>query len=206
MGGLRAPRINVIGFERRFFSLTEGIDELGLVWPDSRRILDLSEVGVMAVRYSMLSQSDEELEANWRILKASGKPMSADLNGKATPFAQLFVDKGLVAVSTWDGGTFGWEPMKKTGGYLFFVEAWRNRRFTPESMIWRGAEENGWYRVLEVQATYGARRIPAEDLASQLVAARAKLVESGTVPILSPTALTEPPAGGGPKAEDPKSA
>jgi hypothetical protein len=198
VGAIKMKRISVVGFERRFPSFTEGAAALAAVWPDAGHILDASDVGDMAVRYAMGAMTDESVEADWRLMQAAGKPANVDRAGAITPFAQLITEKGMVAISTWDGGTFGWEPAKG-GGFLFFIESWRGRRFGKGSPLWAGAEREGWYRVLETAATMGARRVPAEDLLIQLTAAREKIkktTESDSEPEAAPDGGGQPEEGG----------
>jgi len=163
VGKPTVTRLNVIGFEKVFASLTEGIDELGRVWPETGRILS-GPLGDMLTRYTLTQMTDAALSADWKLYHAGGGKVNVGADGKINSFANLVADRGRVYVASWIEACFGWEPTKD--GFLFFIESWLGRSFHPESSLRRSAETNGWRRVLEhprllrkVVRTKGRRRV-----------------------------------------------
>lgn len=154
--GKQKVQVSVIGFEKRFTSMTEAREELAVVWPATAKILG-TELGKSVLRYSVLKQDDETFEADLALLRASGN--LAIMDGKTeAPIARLVADHGKVCFITWFGAGFGWEPTK-TGGFLAFMETWPTRYFKKGKTVEPMCDKMGWRRVLETPMTVGLRRM-----------------------------------------------
>lgn len=167
MGKPKIKHLRVVGFEKKFGSLTEAHDELRSIWPEALDILS-TEIGKSLVRYSILKQSDDTLEADLKLLNLNQLQAIKDERGRETPLARAFGIKGNVCFVVWHGAGFGWEPVKG-GGFLMFVETWPKRYFKRGLKIEQKCRTLGWTPNLEVEATRGQRRMgPVHDLEALL--------------------------------------
>lgn len=155
MGKLKV-NVKVVGFEKPFKSVTEASEELATIWPATEKVFN-TELGKSVLRYSVLKQSDDTLEADLKLLRASDK--LAIMDGKdETSVARLVAVKGNVCFITWFGAGFGWEPAK-TGGFLAFIETWPGRHFKRGLKVEPMCRQLGWKPVIETPVTLGQRRM-----------------------------------------------
>jgi hypothetical protein len=156
----RDRRVETIGFEKVFGSLTEARNELAAIWPETDQYLDTPS-GAAVLNYTLLGQSDAEFTTNMERIRGDGSLEAkiasvTDSKGQETLLAQTFVVKGAVCLTGWGKTSFGWEPVK--GGYLAFVETWQGFVFKGVERVAAKALAMGWNRTLETPATRGQRR------------------------------------------------
>jgi hypothetical protein len=157
VGKPKIKHLRVVGFEKPFGSLTEAHEELRSIWPEALDILS-TEIGKSLVRYSILKQSDDTLEADLKLLNLDQLKAIRDEKGRETPLARAFGIKGSVCFVVWHGAGFGWE-LVKGGGFLMFVETWPKRHFRRGQKVEQKCRALGWSPNLEVENTRGQRRM-----------------------------------------------
>jgi len=168
MGKTKIKRVNLVGFEKHFDSVTEARSELASIWPEIENLLD-TEAGKVLVQYSLLQESDDKLDADMALLNAAGRKSTLNSKGEETLLAKAFGVKGAVCFVAWTHVAFGWEPMKK-GGFTAFIEVWPKRVFKRGQYVEQKAVSMGWRQNIEVEATRGQRRMGrSEDLEAFLM-------------------------------------
>jgi hypothetical protein len=133
----------IIGFQKSFRTLKEGLAELEGLWPEAKRIMQ-SEAAQAVVRYSLEQQTDAELEVVFKNLKDAGRTSILDGSGGEVPIARLIADLGKVSFVTWFGAGFGWEPSLKNDDFTLFLETWPGRHFKAGSGTTDAAAKVGW--------------------------------------------------------------
>lgn len=162
MGKTKIKHLRTIGFEKRFDSLTEARDEMAGIWPEVEKLLD-TPAGKVLIQYSLLGQTDDELETTMKTLNEGGRGAVLDSKGEETLLARAFGVKGSVCLVSWGGAGFGWELAKP--GFTAFIEAWPGRFFKRGEKVDQKCRVLGWSQCLEVDATRGQRRMgPVDDL------------------------------------------
>ncbi len=162
MGKTKVKHVRVIGFEKRFDSLTEARTELEKIWPETENLLD-TEAGRALLQYSLLGETDVQLDATMKILNASGRTSVLNSKGEETLLARAFGIKGSVCLVSWGGAGFGWELADP--GFTVFIEAWPGRFFKRGLHVEQECVARGWKQNIEVEATRGQRRMgPVDDL------------------------------------------
>jgi hypothetical protein len=135
----------IIGFEKRFTSLTEAIHELAEIWPETKRILD-TNIGKITIAYTINRESDESLDANYKLLAAAGKDeIMRGLEGDLS-LDKVEAEKGRVIFLTWLGGGFGWKP-EAQGGFSIFFESYGDMKFLAIQPAREKAERLQWKRL-----------------------------------------------------------
>lgn len=157
MNHRKDKRVLIVGFEKKFDSLTEARTELAMIWPETDQYLDTPAGGVV-LNYSLLEKTDDELAANMKLLNGSGRASVLDSKGQETLLAKAFGVKGSVCLIGWGGAGFGWER-PKSGGYMAFIETWPGRVFKGEEKVAAKAKSMGWRPNLETTFTRGQRRM-----------------------------------------------
>jgi hypothetical protein len=165
-------RALTIGFEKVFTSITEARSELATIWPETDQYLD-TPAGRLLVEYSLLGQTDAELEARMEVVRGDGSAAAktasiTDSQGRETLLATAFGVKGAICLTGWGKTSFGWEPVK--GGYLAFIETWKGYVFKGEERVAAKALDMGWRRILETPATRGQRRAGNTDPLKEFLA------------------------------------
>lgn len=163
MGKTKVKHVAVIGFEKRFDSVTEARTELATIWPETDNLLD-TEAGKVLVQYSLLRESDAVLDANMALLNAAGRKSTLNSKGEETLLAKAFGVRGAVCFVSWAHAAFGWEPVKPNG-FMAFIEVWPRRVFKRGQSVEQKSASMGWRPCIEVEATRGQRRMGrSEDL------------------------------------------
>ncbi len=125
MGKQKIPKRRIIGFEKRFGSMTEAIGELPSVLGPGADLIHIMSTPIAraAVDYSIGEWSDEAMTAQGKIIASRQDPWGLPDGKSSCPAGQIYFNKGFVSVASVQGYGFGWKP-SPDGGWTAWVESW----------------------------------------------------------------------------------